>query len=542
MPLRKKRRKSFRDFRVVSRHHCQNLNRFFPMFRSFFTVGGLTLVSRILGFLRDKLIASYLGSGAMSDVWVAAFQLPNLFRRVFGEGAFNSAFVPMYSRRLEEAGEKEADQFARRTLSLMFVLLMGCFVLAFIFMDPIIRATNMGFSADGRLELAVPAARITVVYLVFICLVAGLSGILNSRRVFAAPAFAYVALNLVFLVALVVVVPRTGEPLTVLCWAVVVSGVIQLGIVAISCLRRGVDLRPTLPKIDADAKRLALLMVPGLVSASVQQLNLIVGQTIASLQIGGKTAIFYADRINQLPLGLIGMAAGVVLLPEITRSLRGGDEAGAKRSLSQGLEMSLFLCLPATVAMLVIPKEIMFAIFEGGKFSGESTAIAGYVLAAFATGTPAYILARVLQPGYFAREDTKTPMNFTIATAVTNMLLVYPLYLWMGPVGCALATSIAGWVNVFLLWFGLRGAGFMGLSPGFFGRISRMLFSASLMGAALWILAHYGQAYIMIEGRFFQRIAVMGVLVGIGLVVYLVAVLVTRVYSIGELKRRFRRS
>lgn len=185
------------------------------------------------------------------------------------------------------------------------------------------------------------ACRITVVYLVFICLVAGLSGILNSRRVFAAPAFAYVALNLVFLVALVVVVPRTGEPLTVLCWAVVVSGVIQLGIVAISCLRRGVDLRPTLPKIDSDAKRLALLMVPGLVSASVQQLNLIVGQTIASLQIGGKTAIFYADRINQLPLGLIGMAAGVVLLPEITvacavvtRPVRNAVSARASRCRS----------------------------------------------------------------------------------------------------------------------------------------------------------------------------------------------------------------
>jgi len=168
------------------------------MLRNMFTVGVLTLVSRVLGFVRDKLIATHLGSGAMSDVWVAAFQLPNLFRRVFGEGAFNAAFVPMYSRRLEEGGEKEADAFARRTLSLMFMILMGCFVFSFIFMEPIIKLTNLGFATDGRLEPAVAASRITVVYLVFICLVAGLSGILNSRKIFGAPAFAYVVLNVCF--------------------------------------------------------------------------------------------------------------------------------------------------------------------------------------------------------------------------------------------------------------------------------------------------------------------------------------------------------
>ncbi len=506
-----------------------------------FTVGSLTLVSRLLGFVRDKLIASHLGSGALSDIWVAAFQLPNLFRRVFGEGAFNAAFVPMYSRRLAESGEPQADFFARRTLSLMCVILVGCFVLAFIFMEPIIRLTNIGFEANGLLAEAVTASRITVVYLVFICLVAGLSGILNSRRVFAAHAFAYVALNLVFIAGLALIVPQTGDPLRVLCWSVVIAGVIQLGIVVVSCLRHGVDLRPLIPMIDADAKRLALLMTPGLVSASVQQLNLLVGQTIASLQIGGKTAIFYADRINQLPLGLIGMAAGVVLLPEITRNLRGGDEAGAKKSLNQGIELSLFLCLPATIAMLVIPREIMYAIFEGGKYSGESTLLAGFVLAAFATGTPAYILSRVLQPGYFAREDTKTPMRYTVVTAVVNMLLVYPLYLWLGPIGCALATSIAGWVNVSLLWFGLRGAGFMGLPPGFFGRIGRMLLASMVMGFAVWLMARYGSSLIMVEGRFFQRVGVMAVLVSIGLLIYVATVIGFRVYSLSDLKRKFQR-
>ncbi len=512
------------------------------MFRSFFTVGTLTLVSRVVGFVRDKLIALHLGSGAMADVWVAAFQLPNLFRRVFGEGAFNAAFVPMYSRRLEEQGPAKADLFARRTLSTMCVILVSCFALCFVFMEPIVRVTNFGFAADGRLEPAVKASRITVGYLVFICLVAGLSGILNSRKVFAAPAIAYVVLNLVFVAGLVLVVPKTGEPLLVLSWSVVVAGVLQLAVVAVSCWRRGVDLRPMLPHFDDDMKRLALLMGPGLVSAGVQQLNLLVGGAVASLQVGGKTGINFADRINQLPLGLIGMAASVVLLPEITRSLRGGDEAAAKRSLSQGLELSLFLCLPATVAMLVIPREIMYAIFEGGKFAGDAAIEAGWILAAFATGTPAYILAKVLQPGYFAREDTKTPMRFTIATAVVNMLLVYPLFLWLGPVGCALATSVAGWVNVLLLWFGLRGAGFMGLSPGFTGRALRLLLAATVMGLLVWLLARYGQGILMTEGRFTKRFGAMGLLCSLGLAAYLAAVVGLRVYSIRELRKRFRRT
>ncbi len=511
------------------------------MFRSFFTVGSLTMVSRIVGFVRDKLIAVHLGSGALGDVWIAAFQLPNLFRRTFGEGAFNAAFVPMYSRRLEEDGPAKADRFARRTLSTMCLILAVCFVGCFVFMDPIVRITNFGFAKDGRLELAVVASRITIGYLVFICLVAGLSGILNSRRVFAAPAFAYVVLNLVFIAALVVVVPMTGDPLMVLSWSVIVAGVLQLAVVVISCLRHGVDLRPVLPRFDADMRRLSTLMAPGLVSGGIQQINLLVGGAVASIQVGGKIGIGLADRINQLPLGLIGMAAAVVLLPEITRNLRGGDEAAAKRSLSQGLELSLFLCLPATVAMLVIPREIMYAIFEGGRFKGDAALEAGWILAAFATGTPAYVLIKVLQPGYFSREDTRTPMKFTIFSAVANMVLVYPFFLWLGPVGCALATSVAGWINVTLLWTGLGKAGFMGHGAGFYGRVARLLLAAVVMGGVLAAAAAFGRDLLIVEGRFFARFGLMGVLVAVGAASYFGAVLALRVYSVKELAKRFRR-
>lgn len=506
-----------------------------------FTVGGLTLLSRLLGFVRDKLVATYLGSGAMADVWVAAFRLPNLFRRVFGEGAFNAAFVPMYSRRLEEGGGAVADDFGRRTLSLMFLVLAGLFALCFAFMEPIIKLTNIGFVSDGRLEPAVLAGRITIVYLVFVCLMAAVSGILNSRRVFGAPAVSYLLLNVVFIVALALFARAVEDTLYLLCWSLVAAGVVQLGYVVVSAVRHGVDLRWRRPAVDEDMKRLGILMAPGLVTAAVQQINLLVGQTVATLQEGGSALIYYADRINQLPLGVIGMAAGVVLLPEITRNLRGGDAAAATRSLSNGMELSLFLSLPAMVAMLVIPEQIMF-IWEGGEFRAEAVAEAGRILAAFALATPAYILARVLQPAYFAHEDTKTPMRFTIISAVINIVLVYPFFLWLGPTGCALATSIAGWANVLLLWSGLRRMEFMQLTKGFAGRILRLALASVAMGVCVYGLASATGPWLEAEGRFFSRMGILALVCSTGLAIYLAAVLGLRVYSPGELKRFFRRN
>jgi len=506
-----------------------------------FTVGGFTLLSRLLGFVRDKLIAGYLGAGAMGDVWVAAFRLPNLFRRIFGEGAFNAAFVPMYSRRLEEDGDLAADLVARRTLSLMAAILVVLFILAFLFMEPIVRVTNMGFASGGRLEPAIAASRVTIVYMIFACLMAGLSGILNSRRSYAAPAFAYVVLNLVFLAGLIFIIPRTGEPLKVITWCVVAAGVLQLLVVVIACLKKGVHLKPRLPIVDDDMKRLGILMTPGLISAGVQQLNLIVGQTVASLQVGGNSLIYYADRINQLPLGLIGMAAGVVLLPELTRSLRGGRPSEAKRNMARGAEMSLLLCLPAMVAMLTIPEAIMYTIFQGGKFGTSDAKLAGEALCAFAIGTPSYVLARVFQPAYFAQEDTRTPMKFTIISALVNIVLCWPFFRVMGATGCALATSVAGWVNVLLLVAGLRKQNFLKMTPGFGSRMFRMFVSALLMGGAIWWLADLGKEWIFTGGHFFRRMMALTILVSVGALIYFSFIFATKVFTVSEVKRSLRR-
>ena len=509
------------------------------MIRSLFTVGGLTLVSRILGFVREGFILHYLGAGAAADAWVAAFRFPNLFRRVFGEGAFNAAFVPVYSRKIEEDGDEKADDFGSRTISLMFFILSVLFAISFLFMGPITRVVAMGYTGE-KLELAISLSRITAVYMIFVCLMAAFAGILNSRKVFGAPAFAYVLLNVVFLVGLIFVVPRTGHAETVLAWSVVIAGVLQLGVVVGACVRKGVRIRLHKPKIDDDLKHLALLMAPGLVSAGVQQLNLLVGQTVASFQEGGNVFIFTSDRINQLPLGIIGMSFLVVLLPEITRHLRAGRETEARNSLAMGVDLSLLLTLPAMFAMLVIPVELVFALFKSGAFTLEDSRQTGMALAAFALGTPAYILLRVLQPGYFAREDTRTPMRFTIISAVTNMVLCVPLFLLFKHVGCALATSVAGWVNVILLAIGLRRLEFLQLTKAFGSRLLRMIIAAGLMAAAVWGLAQFAEPWLFVDSRV-TRLATLGGIVAIGAGIYFLLIFAMRVYRVSELKQQLRR-
>lgn len=509
------------------------------MIRSLFTVGSLTLVSRILGFVREGFILHYLGAGPAAEAWVAAFRFPNLFRRVFGEGAFNAAFVPVYSRKIEEDGDASADNFGSRTISMMFFILSVLCLLSFIFMRPITRVVALGYEGE-TFEMAVSLSRITAVYMIFVCLMAAFAGILNSRKVFGAPAFAYVLLNIVFLVGLIFVVPKTGHAEFVLAWCVVIAGVLQLGVVAVAARRRGVRIRLHRPRMDADLKHLALLMAPGLVSAGVQQLNLVVGQTVASFQDGGTVFIFTSDRINQLPLGIIGMSFLVVLLPEITRHLRAGREKEARESLARGVDLSLLLTLPAMFAMLVIPGELVFALFKSGQFTLEDSRQTGMALAAFALGTPAYILLRVLQPGYFARENTRTPMNFTIVSAVTNMVLCVPLFFLLKHVGCALATSIAGWVNVILLAAGLHRLGFLKMPEGFGSRLLRMIIAAGVMAVAVWWGAQLTERWLFVDSRVL-RLSVLGGIVAGGAAIYFLLIFALRVWTISELKQQFRR-
>ncbi|WP_018969247.1 murein biosynthesis integral membrane protein MurJ [Rubritalea marina] len=515
------------------------------MLKSLMTVSGFTLLSRITGFLRDMLTAHYLGGGATGDVWVAAFRFPNLFRRVLGEGAFNSAFVPLYSGKLAEEGGESACRFSSRVFILLSLILSVICVVSYIFMEPITHALTKGFSPE-KLERAVELSRITVSYLFFICLVAAFSGVLNSHKKFAAPAFSYVSLNLVFLAGLVGVVPFVADPVEVLAWALPIGGGVQLAIVMISAWRTGIRFIPQIPKLDRDVIKLGLLMGPGLVSAGIQQLNLLVGQWVAAFQDGGMSAIFYADRINQLPLGLIGIAFSVVLLPDITQKLRKKQDSEAQQSMETGMTMAMLIALPAMLGMMALAEPIIYGIFVSGEFTAAQAQLAGTALFAFAFGCPAYVMSKVLQTAYFAREDTKTPMKFTLVSALVNSVLCGIAFVYLGKggnlaLGCAAATSVAGWVNVSLLLGGLRKSKFLQLSAQFWKRLGKMLIASVAMGAIVWAGAYYLDAPLHHEERWL-RIPVLAAVGGAGVAVYFVLAHITGAMRFGEIKRGFRRS
>ncbi|MEX2408619.1 MAG: murein biosynthesis integral membrane protein MurJ, partial [Rhodovibrionaceae bacterium] len=365
------------------------------LLRSFATVGGLTAVSRVLGFVRDVLIAAVLGAGPVADAFFVAFRFPNLFRRLFAEGAFNAAFVPLFSRELEQQGREAAKAFAEESLSLLLFALLVLVALCMAGMPWLMQGIAPGFAADpAKYALAVDLTRITFPYLLFMALVALFSGLLNSLYRFAAAAAAPILLNVFFIAALALVIPLfdlgAGDtPGYVLAWTVALAGAGQFVLLVIAAARAGMPLRLPRPRLTPRARRLMKLMGPGILSAGAMQINLLIGTIIASLQASAVSYLYYADRVYQLPLGLIGIGIGVVLLPELSRRLRAGAETSANNAFNRALEISLFLTLPATAALIVVADPIVAVLFQRGAFGAEAAAATAAALAAFATGLPA---------------------------------------------------------------------------------------------------------------------------------------------------------
>ena len=492
--------------------------------RSLATVGGYTGISRVLGFVRDILIAAAIGTGPVADAFFVAFRLPNLFRRLFAEGAFNAAFVPLFARRLEEGGEAAARAFAEHSLAVLLSVVLGLTALAMAFMPWLMYALAPGFAAEPeKFQLAVELSRITFPYLLFMVLVALFGAVLNSLYRFAAAAAAPILLNVVFIGALLLVLPLTGQPGHVLAWSVAAAGIGQFLLLALAARRAGMDLRLPRPRLTPGVKRLMRLMGPGIASAGAMQVNLMVGTIIASLQAGAVSYLYYADRVYQLPLGLIGVAFGIVLLPELSRKLRAGAEAEAAVSLNRGLELGLLLTLPASVALLVMPWPIVIVLFERGVFDRAASEATAWALAAYACGLPAFVLTKLLQPAFFAREDTVTPLKFALAGVAANIVLSLMLF-WLlsarglGHVGLALATSLAAWLTVLLLAVSLRGRGFLSLDARIKARLPRIGLASLAMGAVLWglqavLLPWFDQATLV-------RVAGLAILVAAGLATY----------------------
>ncbi|MEZ5848537.1 MAG: murein biosynthesis integral membrane protein MurJ [Geminicoccaceae bacterium] len=455
-----------------------------------FTVGSFTALSRITGFLRDLLIAFMLGAGVAADAFFVSFKLANFLRRLFAEGAFNAGFVPLFSRTLEGEGEEPARRFAEEALAVMSTVLLVTVLLVEIFMPAFVRLIAHGFEPDGeRFRLAVELSRITFPYLMMISLAALFSGILNAIGRFAAAAFAPVLLNLVLISALLLSGMHPDGPAHALAWGVAVAGVLQLTWVVMAARRNGMALALRPPSLTPAIRRLFALILPGAVGAGVYQINLIIDIWFASgLAAGSISWLFYADRLNQLPLGIIGIAIGTALLPMLSRQLRAGQNEAAMVTQNRSIELALLLTLPATAALVAIGHTLIAALFERGAFTATDTAMTAAALMAFATGLPAYVLIKVLAPGFFAREDTRTPVKIAVVCLVVNIVLITLLIGPLEHVGIALATSISNWVNVLLLGWFLYREGHFRPTPRLVRRIAGMCAATFVMAVLLLVL------------------------------------------------------
>ncbi len=394
--------------------------------RSVTTVGSMTLVSRGLGFVRDVLIANLLGAGPLADAFFVAFKLPNFLRRLFAEGAFNAGFVPMFARKLEAEGPAVAKAFAEQAQAVLVGILVPLVLLALPAMPWLITIFTPGFEPpDPRYDAAVELSRITFCYILFISLVALQAGVLNSMNLFGAAAASPVVLNLTLITALGLSAAWLGAPAHALAWSVAAAGLLQFLWLRFSLYRAGMVLAFRRPRLSPEIRRLFALIVPGAVGASAAQISALLDVFFASLLPAGAVSyLYYADRLSQLPLGVIGVAVGTALLPLLARQLRAGDTASALRSQNLAIEMALLLTLPSALALIVLAWPIIHVLFEHGAFGPADTLATSRALAAYAAGLPAYVLIKVLAPGFFAREDTRTPVKVALGCLAANLVLV----------------------------------------------------------------------------------------------------------------------
>jgi putative peptidoglycan lipid II flippase len=464
------------------------------LLRGFATVGGWTLASRVLGFVRDILIAAFLGAGPVAEAFFVAFRLPNMFRRFFAEGAFNMAFVPLFAKKLEGdgagEGRAEAKAFAEEAMAVLLTALIALTVIAQLAMPWFVLALASGFDDNGKLDLAVAFSRVVFPYIVFISLAALFSGVLNSFGKFSAAAAAPVLLNVILIGAMALAAALGWKVGPTLSWAVFAAGIAQLGLLVWAARRVGMTLTLRMPRLTPDVKRLVALGVPAALAGGVMQINLLVGTQVASYFDGAVSWLWYADRLYQLPLGVVGVAIGVVLLPELSRRIRSGDADSASGAMNRAAEFCLMLTLPATVALIVVPNLIISVLFQHGAFTASDTAATAAALAIYAFGLPAFVLQKVLLPAYFAREDTRTPLRYAVVSMVVNVVIAVGGAPVAGYLAAAIGTTMAGWVNLALLWRGARRFGHAAaIDDRLAARWPRILGASLAMGALVLALA-----------------------------------------------------
>ena len=468
------------------------------LFRAFATVGGYTLLSRLTGFVREILTATFLGAGAVSDAFFIAFQLPNLFRSLFAEGAFSAGFVPIFAQRLEKEGQERAKAFADEAFAMLATVLLFFTILMIIFMPAMLYLMAPGFGkVPGQMERATELARIAFPYLLFVSLTMLQSGVLNALHYYAVAAAAPILLNITLIAALLIGVGADGDRAVFLAWGVFAAGVVQFLWLAAEYRRVGLSLKIVRPRLTPDVKLLMKRMLPVAFGAGIYQINLVVNKNIASLVGEGAVSwINYADRINLLPVGIFGTAIGIALLPLMTRQIQAGNEAGALANQNRAIEVSLLLTIPAAAGIAVLAEPITSVLFEHGAFTPEDRVAVATALFAFSFGLPAYVLNKALTPGFFGRHDTKTPVRASVIALVVNIIIAVALMRPLGHVGIAVATSVSAWLNAAQLAFILHKRKHLIPDARLKRRLPRIILATAVMTAAVWggltlILDHY---------------------------------------------------
>jgi putative peptidoglycan lipid II flippase len=505
------------------------------LLRATATVGIYTMASRVLGFVRDVAIAAYLGAGPAADAFFVAFKFPNFFRRLFAEGAFAAAFVPMFAGSLAQHGKSAARDFAETALAALLAVLFALVVAAEFAMPWIVRGIAPGFADESeRLALAVEFTRLTFPYLLFISLIALQGGVLNSLDRFAAVAATPIVLNLCLIGALVALTPVLATPGHALAWGVAIAGVAQFLFLARACDREGFALRLRMPKLSPQTKELLKRMAPVALGSGAAQINLVIDVILASLLAAGSISwLYYADRIYELPLAVIGIALGTALLPLQSKQIRLGEHGQARATLNRALEAASLLTLPATAALIVLAEPIVDVLFRRGAFTSADASATAAALIAYTAGLPAYVAVKILTPNFYARGDTKAPVKIAILAVVFNTGFGASSMWVVGHVGLALATALAAILNAILLARLLRRDGHFVPDERLKTRLPRQLGAALAMAGVLvfarWVLEPFLTAGLW-------RYAALGALVALGMAVYAGAAWVFGVAKPSDLK------
>lgn len=513
------------------------------------TIGGLTMVSRVFGFARDILLARVLGAGGVADAWQLAFQLPNIFRRLFAEGAFASAFVPLFNRRMSEDGDtSEARDFAESVLAVLIPILILFSALALIAMPWIAGLfANDAMKADPQIfDLAVLMARVAFPYLAFMSLATVFAAILNSLSRFAAAAAAPILLNVCLISALVYgamqpdSIELRREIGLYLGIAVTISGLLQAIWLGFFAARHGFRIRLKRPRMTSGVKELFVLVGPAVLGAGVYQISRFIDLFfLSTLPDGSYTFLAMGDRLNQLPLGIIGIALGTAILPALSRHVAQHKPEEAFRLQSNAVELALLVTFPAAIALFITGSAFTRAFYTGGAFTFDNAMVTGSVVSGLVIGLPAYVLIKVLVPGFFARKDTRTPVYTAGGSLLVNIALNFILVPRFGVVGLAISGSISAWCNVAALYTILSIRGYYHLTAMSLWRIVRIAMAAAFMGAVLWYAMPYGTGFY--AGTLPERIGAVAALVATGGVAYLLAAIVLRVLDRRTMDQLMRR-